>query len=638
MLFVHGPGGIGKSALLRRFAEQAVAAGRTVIPLDGRTMNPTPRAFEAAAAAASHDARAVLLVDTFELVQGLEGWLRERFLPGLPTGALVVLAGRMPPDLCWRADPGWAGTLEVLRLGELSREEARELLEAGGVRAGLREPLLSFAGGNPLALRLGAAVAAADERAGRRWTPSHDLIVTLLDQLVGAPPTPAHRRALDVCAHAHMTTEELLRAALPGDDATALFAWLRRLPFVERSTLGLYPHDVVRELLETDLRRRAPDGYAEMRRRIHDHLIRRIRTAPDSDVLAATASLTFPHRHNPLTATVFTSWRSHGEVQEDVFTDGDLEELLRVAASESRESADTALFWVRRQPAAFRAYRLTKTGEAVAFRAWLRLHVPDEDEIGADPIVAAAWAHARATDPLRPGEHIALSRPWLLPSYRGRSPVMDLIQWRVIGDWTRSSGLAWSYSVRHDPDAGGEFLRQYDITEVPQRPRVGDNEYGLFAQDWRRIPAQVWLERLIDLPPLAPRDTAGPSSAPLTVLSMEEFHGAVRKALRSLSRPAGLAANPLTRTRLVSEHPGDDPAAALRDLLVQAIADLRDDPRARKPYRAVEVTFLRGAPSQSIAAELLGLPFTTYRRHLTTGVRRICESLWRRELFGDDQT
>ncbi|WP_246148697.1 AAA family ATPase, partial [Nonomuraea turkmeniaca] len=27
VVFVHGPGGIGKSALLRRFAEQAVVAG-----------------------------------------------------------------------------------------------------------------------------------------------------------------------------------------------------------------------------------------------------------------------------------------------------------------------------------------------------------------------------------------------------------------------------------------------------------------------------------------------------------------------------------------------------------------------------------------------------------------------------------
>ncbi|AQZ60626.1 hypothetical protein BKM31_03095 [[Actinomadura] parvosata subsp. kistnae] len=538
VLFVHGPGGIGKSALLRRFAERAADAGRTVIRLDGRVLSPTPEAFEAEAGAVLRDERAVLLVDTFEQIQGLEGWLRERFLPRLPVGALVVLAGRTPPDLCWRAEPGWAGVLEVTRLGELGPEEARALVEARGLAAGLREPLLSFAGGNPLALSLGAAVAAADEQAGSRWTPSQDVILTLLDQLVGDLPSPAHRRALDVCAHVHMTTEELLRAALPGDDATALFAWLRRLPFVESSAMGLYPHDVVRELLEADLRWRAPDGYARMHRRVHGHLSLKVRTVPDAEVLAAAAALTFPHRGDPLSARFFTSWRGHGEVQEGPFRDADLDALLQVAGTEGQESADCALFWLRRRSADFRVYRLTRTGEPVAFRAWLRLHAPDKDELATDPIIAAAWAHARATEPLRPGEHIAVSRPWVLPSYRGSSPAMDLIQWRGTGDRVRSQGLAWSYSVRHDPDDCRDFLRQYDFIEVPRRPRVGEIEFGLFAQDWRKMPAQVWLDRLSDLPPLAPHETEAPGQGSLAVLNEEEFHAAVRKALRRLSRPA----------------------------------------------------------------------------------------------------
>ncbi|MGR6917965.1 ATP-binding protein [[Actinomadura] parvosata] len=634
VLFVHGPGGIGKSALLRRFAEQAAAAGRRVIRLDSRTLNPTARAFEAEAGAVLRDERAVLLVDTFELIQGLEAWLHERFLPGLPMGALVVLAGRLPPDLCWRADPGWAGALEVMRLGELRPEEARELLEAGGVAAGLREPLLSFAGGNPLALRLGVAVAAADERAGTRWTPSQEMIVTLLDQLVGDPPTPAHRRALDVCAHVPMTTEELLRAVLPGEDVAQLFGWLRRLPFIESGAMGLYPHDVVRELLETDLRRRAPEDYAQLHQRVHDHLAHRIRVVPDGEVLGAAASLTFPHRHDPLTARFFTSWRSQGEVQEDAFTAADTEALLRVAGTESRESAACALFWLRRQPTAFRVYRLTRNGEPVAVRAWLRLHGPDEDEIAADPIIAAAWAHARATGPLRAGEHIAVSRPWVLPPHRGISPAMDLIQWRGTGDRVRSEGLAWSYSVRHDPDDCGDFLRQYDFMEVPLRPRLGGMSYGLFAQDWRRLPAQAWLDRLSGLPPLGPRDPAGPGS--LTVLNRAEFFDAVRGALRKLSRPHALAGSPLIHTRLVAERAGPDPASALRDLLVQAVEGLREDQRARKVHRALEATFLRGAPTQVIAAERLDLPFTTYRRHLTTGVELVCEHLWQRELYGSD--
>ena len=194
VLYVHGPGGIGKSALLRRFATEARAAGRRVVTVDGHTVAPSPAAFEAQAGEVLTGERVVLLVDTFELCQGLAGWLRERFLPRVPVGALVVVAGRNPPDLRWQADPGWAEVLRVIPLRPLAPEEAMELIDARGVASELREPLLAFAGGHPLALCLGAAVAAKDERASVRWTLRKDVAKTLLDQLVGEVPSPAHRQ------------------------------------------------------------------------------------------------------------------------------------------------------------------------------------------------------------------------------------------------------------------------------------------------------------------------------------------------------------------------------------------------------------------------------------------------------------
>src|SRR5690348_14696968 len=39
VLYVHGPGGIGKSALLRRFAREAAVAGRPVSTVDGCTVD-----------------------------------------------------------------------------------------------------------------------------------------------------------------------------------------------------------------------------------------------------------------------------------------------------------------------------------------------------------------------------------------------------------------------------------------------------------------------------------------------------------------------------------------------------------------------------------------------------------------------
>jgi hypothetical protein len=63
---------------------------------------------------------------------------------------------------------------------------------------------------------------------------------------------------------------------------------------------------------------------------------------------------------------------------------------------------------------------------------------------------------------------------------------------------------------------------------------------------------------------------------------------------------------------------------------------LRDavDGLAEKYQRAVDRTFVRPAGTQEKAAEVLDLPFSTYRRHLTRGVDAVIAALWDRELYG----
>jgi hypothetical protein len=120
------------------------------------------------------------------------------------------------------------------------------------------------------------------------------------------------------------------------------------------------------------------------------------------------------------------------------------------------------------------------------------------------------------------------------------------------------------------------------------------------------------------------------------VLSQAGFTHAVRQALRDLYRPELLARNPLVRTRLAREYAGtDEPnAEALEGLLRAAVETLRQHPRDDKLLRAVERTYLRPAPTQEAAAEVLGLPFSTYRRHLSQGVGRVVAWLWDHEVYG----
>src|SRR5262249_49002794 len=51
----------------------------------------------------------------------------------------------------------------------------------------------------------------------------------------------------------------------------------------------------------------------------------------------------------------------------------------------------------------------------------------------------------------------------------------------------------------------------------------------------------------------------------------------------------------------------------------------------RRLYRVLDLTYFNPAPKQEAAADRLGLSFSTYRRHLTSGVDRLVEWLWQQE-------
>jgi hypothetical protein len=72
----------------------------------------------------------------------------------------------------------------------------------------------------------------------------------------------------------------------------------------------------------------------------------------------------------------------------------------------------------------------------------------------------------------------------------------------------------------------------------------------------------------------------------------------------------------------------------LEGALSDALDALRANPRDDKLFRAVERTYVLPATTQEAAAEALGIPFSSYRRHLVRGVERVTAWLWQREVYG----
>ena len=644
VLYIYGPGGIGKSALLHQLADDARLAGRHVVQIDGRLTDSSPPAFAAAAAAARRSG-SVLLIDTFERCQALEIWLCQRFLPSLPADCIVVIASRLPPDPGWRADPAWSAALRIITLRNLEPGDSAALLSSRGVSRGQRAGLLAFAGGHPLALSLAAEVATrapARTPAGgpgpgwppsTPWEPGQDVVGRLLSQLVGELPSGQHRQAIELCAHVEYTTEDLLRSVF-GDDAPGLFSWLRGLPFVEAGPQGLYPHDIVRTALETDLRWRDPDSYERMHAAARAYLVGQVSQAAETESIERTRTLLYIYRRSPLIIEAFCFRDPDGEYAEE-YQPADRAELLALTVSCQPDGAsppELIAFWLDRQPEAFRVYRRSSTGEVVAFDALLRFTEPDPDSSRADPVVAAMWEHCDRNGTLRPGECVSLARFRVYKQPEPRlSAVTDYMQLRIVAEWLRPRGQAWTFVAEPDDSVWRPQLERVEHPMVVPPVMAGGTARALFAHDWRRAPLGPFLDRQSAwaMAGADPRDHGEPADYP--VLSRPEFDSAIRAALKSL-RSDDLERNVLARSRLAGPAADGSRADALREVLTAAIQALSADPKEAKLHRVLDETFLRGTPTQEAAAAMLHLPFSTYRRYLARGTEIISDRLWDAEL------
>jgi hypothetical protein len=323
--------------------------------------------------------------------------------------------------------------------------------------------------------------------------------------------------------------------------------------------------------------------------------------------------------------------------------------LSLIARHEGPESAELAALWWDQDPSAWVIVRDRTAPASSSLRAAMALTALPEPggPLDVDPAVVAARIRLGRHPPVRPGERVTYVRWWLdAETYQTPSPAQNLLAVQLTRHYLTTPGLAVSLLPAADPDAWLGPMIYTDQNPMPEADfTLGRHRYGVFGHDWRAVPPARWMalmserETAREPVPVLPERSG---EAALLALSRQDFSQAVRSLLRELHRPDRLVHNPLLRCRLVESRlpatpAGADPGpearvGALREVLQEAVATLQASPRDAKGFRALRRTYLAPAPSQEVAAQVLGLPSSTYRRHLSAGLQAVTDILWEQEL------
>ncbi len=290
VLDVFGPGGVGKSTLLRAFARLARKLGWPTLVVDARDISCTPAGLAAGLGASSEGRalarlnrlRPLLLLDTCEELGELDRYLREHLLPRLDPRVRVVMAGRHSLGAAWRLDSPWRRLVFPLPVKGFTNEETDAYLRLRGIAdAHLVEQLTEATGGNPLALSLAADLVTrlriSDLRAAEGpWRLTvHDLV----NRLLGDVRDEGLRELIEAAAMLRSFDRGSLAAVAGRKPSGATFDVLAHLSVVRPDAHGLMLHDDVRRLVIDDLRWRDPARFATLHLRTLAHVRTRMAAA-----------------------------------------------------------------------------------------------------------------------------------------------------------------------------------------------------------------------------------------------------------------------------------------------------------------------------------------------------------------------
>jgi hypothetical protein len=516
---VHGIAGIGKSALLAAFAEDARAHGCAVVSLDCGGIEPTERGFlaaldraigtpraeapvstrpmasvaDAAAALSGLGDRVVLVLDTYEQLRLLDTWLRQELVPGLRDNTRLALAGREPPGAAWVSDFG--GLLATVPLANLDAADAGALLRREGLSSADAARITRFTHGHPLALRL-----AASARGARPDLAVPDAaiatVVTELAQLYLSGLDQPTRAVLDAVCTLRRPTMSLLGALLPEVPPNDAYDLLRPLPFVEFGLDGLVLHETVREVVAALLRVKDPPAYRAHKIAAWRQLRRELRTAPPADLWRYTADLLYLIE-NPAVREAFFPTAGQRYAVEPARPTDEARITAIACAHQPAEAVTVMRSWWHAMPSEFRVAR-NADGSPAAFQCVCEATSVPSRLLAADP-VAATWREHLRAHPVPRGQQVLFLRH-MLAADGGEATtaahaalILDLKR-RYLEMRPR---LRRIYSVAADPAAALSQFAPLGFAALPEgAAEIGGTTYHALFNDFGPSSIDGWLTDL----------------------------------------------------------------------------------------------------------------------------------------------
>jgi hypothetical protein len=652
VVYVHGPSGIGKSALLRAFRRHAATGGVPTVYVDASTLEPTPEALllelsrrlsgDGVADVATHPHHVVgaiqhavgqgellLLVDGYDAVVGRDGWLRRDVFQPLGGGVCLVLAGRRHPADLWPDDPSWLATLVHLDLGPLTEDEARQLLQRMGLvhPPGLRH-CVAVADGRPALLGLAVVVwlqrlrHIEDPTFGTLAEDRHRMDAAVLERFVhpnsrrlawraGVGNSDVDRLVAAACILRSFDRQSL--AAIVGPQAvTTAWAQLQALPIVE-AVQGGARYVVVpgtREALAGVVRRQRPWAERLWRRRAFEYHVQRVAqgTSRPLDAWPEMMHLVRGERDDPGGAEGLDG-RPEGPLGAGIWRRG-------VSAA---ELADLEAGWGR----AAQAAGLTVGEPALAALSRLLRSCPDAvlqardpsghllgfgllaplDSAAAQALTALPFPVAAPSRGARDGVHLVLQLALAEPD-----PGLSLALRAALCDGLCAPEPASEVAAAL-PGPARLGLRPLAPGAAPTGPGILETHtLSLAFPDFLE-----WLRALMQVPP----EQLPPASERLAT---------ARDALQVLHDERRLAATALGR--FYAAEGRLPPGTSLRTLILDALASADLDVSGFSGRDILTLYYVERVGTHEAVAERLSLPRTTYFRYHREALARLGDALF----------